>query len=68
MNNVLFVFDLDCTLTRAENIDVVNAVLASDGGASFAWAPIGGAPCFNPALKPGSPEAHFAVRLVKAAE
>ena len=57
-----------CTITRAENIDVVKAFLASDEGASFALAPIGGAPCFNPALKPGSPDAHFAVRLVKAAE
>lgn len=57
-----------CTITRAENIDVVKAFLASDEGASFALAPIGGAPCFNPALKQGSPDAHFAVRLVKAAE
>lgn len=57
-----------CTITRAENIDVVKAFLASDEGASFALAPIGGAPCFNPALKLGSPDAHFAVRLVKAAE
>ena len=57
-----------CTITRAENIDVVKAFLASDEGASFALAPIGGAPCFNPALKPGSPDAHFAVRLVKSAE
>ena len=57
-----------CTITRAENIDVVKAFLASDEGASFALAPIGGAPCFNPALKTGSPDAHFAVRLVKAAE
>lgn len=57
-----------CTITRAENIDVVKAFLASDEGASFSLAPIGGAPCFNPALKPGSPDAHFAVRLVKAAE
>ena len=57
-----------CTITRAENIDVVKAFLASDEGASFALAPIGGAPCFNPALKPGSPDAHFAVRLVKATE
>lgn len=57
-----------CTITRAENIDVVKAFLASDKGASFALAPIGGAPCFNPALKLGSPDAHFAVRLVKAAE
>ena len=55
-------------ITRAENIDVVKAFLASDEGAPFAWAPIGGAPCFNPALKPGSPDAHFAVRLLKAAE
>ena len=57
-----------CTITRAENIDVVKAFLASDEGTSFALAPIGGAPCFNPALKPGSPDAHFAVRLLKAAE
>lgn len=57
-----------CTITRAENIDVVKAFLASDEGASFSLAPIGGAPCFNPALKPGSPDAHFAVRLLKAAE
>lgn len=57
-----------CTITRAENIDVVKAFLASDEGASFSLAPIGGAPCFNPALKPGSPDAHFAVRLVKSAE
>lgn len=57
-----------CTITRAENIDVVKAFLASDEGASFALAPIGGAPCFNPALKPGSPDAHFAVRLVKPTE
>lgn len=57
-----------CTITRAENIDVVKAFLASDEGASFALAPIGGAPCFNPALKPGSPDAHFAVRLLKSAE
>lgn len=57
-----------CTITRAENIDVVKAFLASDEGASFSLAPIGGAPCFNPALKPGSPDAHFAVRLMKAAE
>lgn len=57
-----------CTITHAENIDVVKAFLASDEGASFVLAPIGGAPCFNPALKPGSPDAHFAVRLVKAAE
>lgn len=57
-----------CTITRAENIDVVKAFFASDEGASFSLAPIGGAPCFNPALKPGSPDAHFAVRLEKAAE
>lgn len=57
-----------CTITRAENIDVVKAFLASDEGASFALAPIGGAPCFNPALKPSSPDAHFAVRLLKSAE
>ena len=57
-----------CTITRAENIDVVKAFLASDEGASFSLAPIGGAPCFNPALKPGSPDAHVAVRLVKATE
>ena len=57
-----------CTITRAENIDVVKAFLASDEGSSFALAPIGGAPCFNPALKPGSPDAHFAVRLLRAAE
>ena len=57
-----------CTITRAENIDVVKAFLASDEGASFELAPIGGAPCFNPALKPGSPDAHFAVRLLKAVE
>ena len=54
-----------CTITRAENIDVVKAFLASEEGASFKLAPMGGAPCFNPALKPGGPDAHFAVKLVK---
>ena len=57
-----------CTITRAENIDVVKAFLASEEGSAFALAPLGGAPCFNPALKPGSPDAHFAVRLLKTAE
>ena len=57
-----------CTITRAENIDVVKAFLASEEGASFKLAPMGSAPCFNPALKPGGPDAHFAVKLVKASD
>ena len=57
-----------CTITRAENIDVVKAFLASEEGAPFKLAPMGGAPCFNPALKPGGPDAHFAVKLVKSAD
>ena len=57
-----------CTITRAENIDVVKAFLASEAGAAFKLAPMGGAPCFNPALKPGGPDAHFAVKLLKSAD
>ena len=57
-----------CTITRAENIDVVKAFLASEEGAAFKLAPMGSAPCFNPALKPGGPDAHFAVKLVKTSD
>lgn len=54
-----------CTVTRAENIEVVKRFLASDEGASFALAPIGGRSCFAPRLEHGSPDAHFAVRFVR---
>lgn len=56
-----------CTVTRQENLDVVKAFLASPEGAAFALASIGGASCFAPALAPGTPDAHFAVRFVRAA-
>lgn len=56
-----------CTVTRAENVDVVKAFLASPEGASFELAPIGGRSCFAPLLAPGSPDAHFAVRFARKA-
>ena len=56
-----------CTVTRAENADVVRRFLESEAGSGFSLAPIGEASCFAPAAVPGGPDAHFAVRLVRSA-
>ncbi|WP_165045958.1 RsmB/NOP family class I SAM-dependent RNA methyltransferase [Adlercreutzia sp. ZJ138] len=51
-----------CTVLKRENIDVVKSFLASDEGSVFDVAPQG---LFAPKLTPGSPDAHFCVKLIK---
>ncbi len=55
-----------CTITPEENTDVVKSFLASEAGAEFSLAPIAGKASFSPALVPGSPDAYFAVKLVRS--
>lgn len=54
-----------CTVTRAEDIDVVKAFLSTQEGSAFSLAPIGGRSCFAPMLESGGPDAHFAVKFVR---
>lgn len=56
-----------CTVTREENNGVVKAFLDSDAGSGFELAPINGRSCVATRLRPGSPDAHFAVRFVRTA-
>lgn len=56
-----------CTVTREENNGVVKAFLESEAGAGFKLAPVNGRSCVATRLCDGSPDAHFAVRFVRAA-
>lgn len=56
-----------CTVTHAENNGVVMAFLKSPEGKGFKLAPMGGKSCFVPRLQPGTPDAHFAVKMVRTA-
>ncbi len=55
-----------CTVTYAENNGVVKRFLESEEGAAFKLAPINGKACFISQLSPGSPDAHFAAKFVRA--
>lgn len=55
-----------CTVTRMENDAVVKAFLKTEEGSRFHLAPIAGKPCVSTRLSKGSPDAHFAVRFVRA--
>ena len=57
-----------CTVTHAENNGVVMRFLESPEGAAFSLAPLEGKGCFATRLRPGSPDAHFAVKMVRAAD
>ena len=54
-----------CTVTYAENNDVVRAFLESEEGAQFKLAELAGKSCFSSSLATGSPDAHFAARFVR---
>lgn len=56
-----------CTVTYAENNDVVRRFLESEEGSEFMLAPIDGKSCFATQLVPGSCDAHFAARFVRKA-
>lgn len=56
-----------CTVTHAENNGVVMEFLESAVGKAFKLVPIDGKSCFAPRLQPGSPDAHFAVKMVRTA-
>lgn len=56
-----------CTITSAENDMAVAGFLKSPEGRDFEPESIGGYPHFAPKLAPGSPDAHFAVRLRRKA-
>ena len=55
-----------CTVTRMENDAVVKAFLKTEEGSRLHLAPIAGKPCVSTRLSKGSPDAHFAVRFVRA--
>ncbi len=57
-----------CTVTHAENNGVVMRFLESPEGAAFALAPVEGKGCFATRLQSGSPDAHFAVKMVRAGQ
>ena len=57
-----------CTVTHAENNGVVMRFLESPEGASFALAPLEGKGCFATRLRSGSPDAHFAVKMVRTGD
>lgn len=54
-----------CTITKSENENLVSAFLKSESGKDFSLLPVGGRTVFFTQLKPGSCDAHFAVRLVR---
>ncbi|MDO4183511.1 MAG: transcription antitermination factor NusB [Coriobacteriia bacterium] len=54
-----------CTVTQAENAQVVQGFLRSEAGANFKVVPINGHAAFASVLAPESPDAHFAVRMVR---
>lgn len=54
-----------CTVTRAENNDVVAEFLKSPEGQEFSLKPVAGRSCFATRVAPGSSDAHFAVCLVR---
>lgn len=54
-----------CTITRAENNDVVAEFLKSPEGQAFSLQPVAGKSCFATRVASGSSDAHFAVRLVR---
>lgn len=57
-----------CTVTHVENNGVVMRFLESPEGASFALAPLEGKGCFATRLRSGSPDAHFAVKMVRTGD
>lgn len=57
-----------CTVTKQENVGVLRAFLDSELGQKFRLLPINDRPAFASALTHGSPDAHFAARLVRIAE
>ena len=62
-----------CTITHEENVDVVEAFLATEAGAAFEVIPYENpelgleTPFFSTALAPGSPDAHFLALLRRKA-
>ncbi|MEG0071230.1 MAG: transcription antitermination factor NusB [Raoultibacter sp.] len=54
-----------CTVTRQENTQVIERFLKSKRGESFRLLPVGEAPAFATRLTPGSPDAHFAARMLR---
>lgn len=60
-----FVVYSTCSVFSEENEAVINAFLSSSEGRHFALEPTDGAPYFRSSLAPGSPDAHFAARLVR---
>ena len=54
-----------CTITHAENNGVVKRFLESPEGSAFKLAPIAERSCIALPLRPGSSDAHFAVRFVR---
>lgn len=57
-----------CTVTKLENVGVLRAFLDSELGQKFRLLPINDKPAFASMLTHGSPDAHFAARLVRIAE
>jgi 16S rRNA (cytosine967-C5)-methyltransferase len=74
-----FIIYASCSVLREENEQVIEAFLGSDAGTTFSTASYEPAPAegrerdfasagqavFCSALSPGSPDAHFAVKLVR---
>ena len=54
-----------CTVTYAENTEVVKRFLKSSEGAPFRLSSVDGSSCFSTRVSQGSPDAHFAVRLAR---
>ena len=52
-----------CTITYAENNNVVKQFLESQQGASFVLAPFGSQSCISVQLNADGADAHFAVRF-----
>lgn len=56
-----------CTVTRAENEEVIRDFLKSSEGEKFEIQPLLGRDCFATTLTPDAPDAHFAVNLLHRA-
>jgi len=54
-----------CTVTREENQGVIETFLKSERGKNFRLEPIAGKASLSTQLRPGSSDAHFAVRMVR---